>query len=309
MELDRELAEVASAQRMLVTYDDVIAAGGTSKHIQRRLAAGRWWAVPGAPRVYLIAGAPLDWVTEQLAAVLSAGDGAAASHLAAARLWGIPGFATAGVELSVPRGRFLRRADVRIHESTDLDRCRIVERHGVPVTDPSRTVLDLGRYVGPKRLGWAAEHLRRLDLADWPDLVETLVGHARKGRHGVRRLRVMLLREMHRSEITDTHMEMLALGLMREAGLPEPVLHHRVMDGERFVAEVDMAYPDLKIAIEWDGSAHLDEDVRDADLPRQNDLVLLGWTVLRFSYRRLRDRPDSIVREIRAALAAAGRRT
>lgn len=131
--------------------------------------------------------------------------------------------------------------------------------------------------------------------------------HARQGRHGITRLRSVILRHAHREEITDTDMELLVLGLTREAGLPEPTLHHRIFDGERFVAEVDMAYVELKIAIECDGSAHLDEDVRDRDLPRQNDLVLLGWTVLRFSYRRVQEHPEAVIREIRDAIAAARR--
>jgi very-short-patch-repair endonuclease len=42
------------------------------------------------------------------------------------------------------------------------------------------------------------------------------------------------------------------------------------------VAEVDLAFPELKIAIEVDGGVHLLEEVHERDLPRQNQLVLLG---------------------------------
>ncbi len=291
---------------MLLTYEDVLMAGGTSKHIQRRVTSGRWVHV--APRVYLIAGAPFDWTTRQLAAVRSAGDQAVASHLAAARLFGIPGFLTAGIELSVPRGTLKPRRGIRIHQSTDLDRCSTVIRDGIPVTDPARTLLDLGRYVGVGRLARATEFLRREAHTDWDELIETLAHHARRGRHGVRRLRTVILREAHRTEITDSQLELLLLSLIREAGLPEPVLHYRVTHDGRFVAEVDFAYPELRIAIECDGAVHLDDQVWERDLPRQNDLVLIGWTVLRFSYRRLRERPDAVIAEIRAALAAAARR-
>ena len=294
MELDRTLAEIAGRQRMLLTYEDVLMAGGTSKHIQRRVTSGRWVHV--APRVYLIAGAPFDWTTRQLAAVRSAGDQAVASHLAAARLFGIPGFLTAGIELSVPRGTLKPRRGIRIHQSTDLDRCSTVIRDGIPVTDPARTLLDLGRYVGVGRLARATEFLRREAHTDWDELIETLAHHARRGR------------EAHRTEITDSQLELLLLSLIREAGLPEPVLHYRVTHDGRFVAEVDFAYPELRIAIECDGAVHLDDQVWERDLPRQNDLVLIGWTVLRFSYRRLRERPDAVIAEIRAALAAAARR-
>jgi very-short-patch-repair endonuclease len=109
----------------------------------------------------------------------------------------------------------------------------------------------------------------------------------------------------HRADITDSDFELLALVLLVEGGLPEPVLHFRVFDGLRFVAEVDLAYPELKIAIELDGGIHLDHDVRERDLPRQNDLVLLGWTVLRFTWDRLQRSPDRLLAEVRAARQAA----
>lgn len=115
----------------------------------------------------------------------------------------------------------------------------------------------------------------------------------------------MILASAHRDEITDTDTELLLLSLITAAGLPEPVLHHEIYDGERFVAEVDLAYPRWKIAIESDGSVHTDPDVRALDLRRQNDLVLEGWTVLRFDLDRVRDNPSAVLREIRDAIAVA----
>ncbi len=301
--IDAALAEIAARQRMLLTVDDVRRAGGDLHHIQRRVEAGRWTMVDH--RVYLIAGAPFDWPTRQLAAVLAAGPGAVASHFAAARLLGLPGFGSAVPELSIPRGRRYRRTGVRSHESTDLDRCSIARRQGIPITDPDRTMLDVGRYLGIPRLGRVVEAARRAGLVTWSSLIATLVRHARQGRHGTRRLRAVILSGAHRDEITDSDFELIVLSLLVDSGLPEPALHHRVEHGGRFVAEVDLAYPQWKIAIECDGSVHLEEQVREGDLPRQNDLVLQGWTVLRFTWRRVRDRPDAVVAEVRRAIQAA----
>jgi very-short-patch-repair endonuclease len=302
-DLDRALASVASRQRMLLTLDDVYKAGGSRDHVMSRIRGGRWISVD--ERVYLLAGAPFDWHTRQLASVLSAGPGATTSHLAAARLWGIDGFGTAQVELTIPRGRRYRRSGVRVHESTDLDRCELLVRQGLTVTDPARTMLDLGRYIGVQRLARAVEAARRLELVTWASLSSTLARHARKGRHGTRRLRAVILQNAHREEITDSDLELLVLSLIRDAGLPEPVVHHRVMHGTRFVAEVDLAYPEWHIAIECDGSVHLEHDVRERDLPRQNDLTLVGWTVLRFTWARVRSHPGAVVSEVRSAIAAA----
>lgn len=303
-DLDRRLAIVAATQRQLITSADVCAAGGNLDHISARCRAGRWLTVDRG--VYLIHGAPIDWGVRMLASVLAAGPGAIASHLAAARLYGVPGYSTAGRELSIPRGRQYRRPQVRTHESTDLDRCdrRVID--AIPVTDPARTILDLGRYVGEQRLTRAIEWCRRKDLVTWSSLISTLHRHARRGRPGVRRLRQVIAANAHREEISDTDMELAVLALLLEHGLPEPVLHHRVTDGDRFVAEVDLAYPSARVAIECDGGIHLEREVWEADQRRGNDLALLGWLVLHFTWERYRTRPGAIVAEVRAALATGG---
>ena len=115
-------------------------------------------------------------------------------------------------------------------------------------------------------------------------------------------MRRVIVANVEQEEVTDSDFELLFLALLSESGLPTPILHDRIYDGERFVAEVDLAYRRLKIAIELDGAVHLEAAVRERDLPRQNDLVLLGWIVLRFSWRRFVEHPASVVAEIRTAL-------
>src|SRR3546814_20877936 len=94
----------------------------------------------------------------------------------------------------------------------------------------------------------------------------------------------------HRIEVADTDVELLVIALLREHGLPEPELHHRVYQGDRFVAELDLAYPARKIALECDGDVHLLPEVRERDLARQNDLELLGWLVLTIGRASCRER-------------------
>jgi very-short-patch-repair endonuclease len=300
--LDDVLLPVFAAQHWLVSMDDILRHGGHAQSATRRVQSGRWEAVDRS--VFRLTGAPRPWHAAVLAPILSVGGRAMASHFAAAALHGIPGYGFGTPEISIPRGKEHRRRNASIHTSTDLDRCRRVIVDGVPTTDLARTILDIGRRVGDERLLRAIEWGRREDKLDWPGLISTLAHHARRGRPGIRRLRRVISANMAREEVTDSDFELLFLALVREAGLPEPVLHHRVVDGGRFVAEIDLAYPDLKIAIELDGSVHLQPEVRERDLPRQNDLVLLGWTVLRFSWKRFVDRPDLVVAEIRAALRA-----
>ena len=75
---------------------------------------------------------------------------------------------------------------------------------GVPATDLDRTILDLARRTGPLRLARIIEWARRQHLTTWDDLIRTLATHARSGRPGIRRLRGVILANVHRSEITDS---------------------------------------------------------------------------------------------------------
>jgi len=288
--LDDRLLPVFARQHWLVRLSDVRAAGGSAACASNRVRAGTWSQADVS--VYQLTGAPASWEGRVLAPLLAIGGPALASHLTAAALHSVPGFGRGTPEISV-------------HTSTDLDRCERVVVDGVPVTDVARTLLDIGRLVGDRRLLRAIEWARREGKVDWPTLISTLARHARRGRPGIRRLRRVIVANVERDEITDSDFELLVLALIAEAGLPTPVLHHRVLDGERFVAEVDLAYPALQIAIELDGRVHLDADVHERDVARQNDLVLAGWTVLRFSYERYRRRPEQVVAEIRAAISAA----
>lgn len=168
-------------------------------------------------------------------------------------------------------------------------------------------MLDLARRTGDARLLAAIESARRLGHTTWSGLIRTLVAHARRGRPGIRRLRGLIAAHAHRSEITDSDFELMVLLLLIEHGLPEPVVHHvlRSETGEH-LAEIDLAYPDLRIAIELDGAIHRDREVFERDRPRQNRIVLQGWVVLRFTWETFAHRPERVVAEVRAAIRLAG---
>ena len=58
-----------------------------------------------------------------------------------------------------------------------------------------------------------------------------------------------------------------------------------------------------RLAIEIDGWAwHHSPDRFQRDRAKQNQLVGAGWTVLRFTWFDLTNRPDDVIRQVRAAL-------
>ena len=300
--LDIKLAAVALSQHSVITYADVIAAGGKKHHIRARLDAGRWIFVH--PRVYRLAGAPWTWEGKVFAALCAAGPNAAASFFCSARLHGF-GWTRAIPEISIPRGQKFRSEVITVHTSTDLDRCEIVERSGIRVTDAARTLLDIGGALRQRQtFARTVEQARRLDKVSWHDLVACLAAHARRGRNGITWMRELLEVGMANDEVTDTDSELIALALLREHGLPEPTLQHRISapDG-RLVAEMDFAYLDRKLNFEIDGDVHLDpvqkakDDARDAEV---RDIY--GWTVRRIWWEIPVRRPDEFLRIVRSYL-------
>ena len=298
--IDHQLAALAARQHAHLSDTQASDLGLTPKMRASRLRSGRLVRV--APGVLRMSGTPITFEAQLMAAVLGGGPGALVSHRSAAPLWKLDGFRPGLVEITVPRGRWHRPRNVIVHESTDLDRTTPRLVNGIPVTPPDRTLLDIALRTSDRRLLAAIDSARRGTLTTWDELASTLARHARRGRPGVSRLRRVITANIEQTEVTDSAFESLVLSLLREHGLPDPVLHHRVLapDG-RFVAEVDLAYPELKLAIELDGAVHLEREVWERDRPRQNQLELLGWTVLRFSWRTFADRPDAIVSEIAAA--------
>lgn len=87
-----------------------------------------------------------------------------------------------------------------------------------------------------------------------------------------------------------------------DSGLPEPVVQHEVHDGGRFVARVDLAYPKLKIAIEYEGDGHrTSKEQWRRDIQRQRDLEDRGWFVIRLTQQDLDTGAESLLGRIRRA--------
>ena len=81
-----------------------------------------------------------------------------------------------------------------------------------------------------------------------------------------------------------------------------PVAQHRVLDRHgRFVARVDFAWPELKVAVEYDGSWHAESGQFGRDRRRLNRLREAGWTIVFVTAADLHD-PERLLAMIRSAL-------
>ena len=229
-----------------------------------------------------------------------------ASHRAAARVWHLLEPSDDLVELSVPRSHGPRPRQAVVHRSGDLVSGHTTVRHRIPVTNPLRTMVDLAAVVPAD----AVEDALDAGLA-WPSLfsvagVETMLAQlSQRGRPGAGVLRKVLEERALGDAVSDSKLERRMGELLRRAGLPAAVVHHVVCTPAGvFLAEVDFAYPEIKLAIEVDGfGAHGTPRAMAKDFVRQNGLVPYGWHVLRFTWRQVTRQPELVAAAIRAALA------
>ncbi len=100
----------------------------------------------------------------------------------------------------------------------------------------------------------------------------------------------------------DSRMETRLRLLLVEHGLPEPVVDHAVPTIERML-HVDLAYPDRRVAIEYEGDVHRTDQMRfRRDITRREQLEAAGWRVIRVTVADLAD-PRALVGRIRRVLA------
>jgi hypothetical protein len=193
-----------------------------------------------------------------------------------------------------------------VHESTDLAACDRSETLAIPVTTIERTLIDLGAVVHRHKVEQAFDDALRRHLTTPEAVRDRFVQVARRGRRGVGVLRPLLEQRLEGSEQPTGEFERRVGRLLVRAGVRPPTFEYVVRTPSgAFVARVDLAYPDLRIAIECDSDRwHSGRHRRQADLDRQNRLVLAGWTILRFTWEDLVDRPELIIERVEAAIAA-----
>lgn len=81
-----------------------------------------------------------------------------------------------------------------------------------------------------------------------------------------------------------------------------PIAQYRIFDAQGFVAKVDFALPELRIAIEYDGLWHGERRAFLDDRRRLNRLVAAGWIVLHVTVEDLQ-RPEQLLARLRALIA------
>jgi very-short-patch-repair endonuclease len=218
-----------------------------------------------------------------MAAVLSCGRDAALSHDDSAALWGIRPFRGGTINVSVPTGTRARRPGIVVHRRKKVD---VTERHGIPVTAPIDTLIDLASQLDRDELEAAINEADKRDLVNPEELRTALDSLA--PRPGVGILRETLDRRTF--TMTDSSLERLFLPIARRVGLSKPETGQWV-NGYK----VDFYWPDLGLVVETDGLRyHRTPAQQAADRRRDQAHAAAGLTSLRFTRAQVKYEPAHV---------------
>lgn len=245
------MSELIARQFGLVSRDQAAEFGIRPPAISRRVGSGEWARV--LPRVYRVTAAPVSRNQRALAAVLWAGEGALVSHSAAAVLWEFERVRAHKVELWVPSTRKARSPKVIVHRGTRLDRADRTTLEGIPITTPTRTLVDMSARLEDHPLLTITEDLLRRDLTTPDRLRARLRALRASGRPGGGRLEA-LLEQRGDGRPLESALEALAWPIICRSGVPLPARQHWVtVEGGRY--RVDFAWPELKIGLECEDTS------------------------------------------------------
>jgi very-short-patch-repair endonuclease len=88
-----------------------------------------------------------------------------------------------------------------------------------------------------------------------------------------------------------------------QAGLPVPTPQFQVLVDGEFLARVDLAWPEVKFAVEYDGQWHVDPAQLAEDRARLRALNRAGWHIYHVTRDDMRD-VEALLAELSAALTA-----
>ena len=287
-------------QHGLILRSQALDYGMTSAQIERRLRTGRWERV--ARGVYRHAATEQTQLSRLLTVCLA--HNALASHRSAAAVHSIDGYSLDRIEVVVAANRSPAVKGATLHKSAQMDLARPTVRKAIPVTGVGRTVLDVAAVVSRRQLDDTIDAVLRDGRLRLWDLYDVLVSHARRGRNGCGALRAALDARLGDDRVPLSRWSRMVSDLLVEAGLDQPCFEYPIHAADRkFIAQVDLAYPDRNLAIELDSVRwHHNLHNFSHDRQRRNRLLLAGWVVLNFTWEDYSRRPDQLC----AAVAAAG---
>jgi very-short-patch-repair endonuclease len=273
---DKRIARIGNRQHGVVSLRQLEEAGLSRSSVVRRVEAGRLHRIHRG--VYAVGHPGISQHGRWMAATLACGDGAAVSHRSAAALWDLLKPIGGSVEVSIRGyGGRARRPGIRLHRRESLSPANLTRRHGIPVTKPSQTIVDLRGAVPEAEVRRAIRQAAVLGLA--------LGGDTRHDR-------------------TRSDLEHDFLRICRRYRLPMPEVNVEI--GQY---EADFVWCDPGFVVETDGyKYHRGQQAFREDRRRDLELRSLGFEVQRLSEEQIDEEPRRVAAILREVLSSARHR-
>lgn len=299
---NQRVAKLSRRQHGLVTRSQALAAGVTLAHLRQHVKAAEWERLHAG--IYRIAGVPTSPWQLLLAACLAIGPAAMASHRSAAWLWNMTSGELDVVELTVRPTWTGRLPGALIHRVSELGQRKPSLVKAIPVTDPLRTLGELGAVVCLPELAGAVDAAIANRLVTPGRLWAEVRRRSGPGRRGIGRLRRVLVERdpsfRYPPSVLEAKMKQV-LQDVRQLGAPEPV--RELVVGDRGQYRLDFAYPHARLGIEVDGwASHASFASYQHDRARQNLLAISGWQILRYTWSDVLEHRPQVVAEVAKAL-------
>lgn len=251
---------------------------------------------------HVAAGVDVDLLVRAHAAGLLVEDAVVGGYAAAAVLGADCAPRDAAVELVVGRRRLRPRPGLSLRQDV-LRPDEVVVVDGLAVTSPVRSAYDLVRALGFVEGVVALDALARVG-AFAPEAVLDHPGTRARPR-GHRRLPPAVAASNPRAQSPpETRLRLVLVA----HGVPCPELQYPVTGVPvAWVPHVDMAWPECKVAVEYQGDQpRTDPEQWRRDQERWALLAAAGWLVIPATWEDLYRRPGTFAARVRTALAARG---
>lgn len=230
---------------------------------------------------------------------LAAGTTVAACLGTAAAAYGFDTEEVTALHVLNPGSRHLRSTDGLIVHRRAGAPLTLVE--GRPATAPAWTAIEVARGLRRPRALATLDAALRSGTCRGDDLFRA--AKQQSGRRGIVAVRELLPLAAPEAE---SPMESEARLVMIDGGLPTPVLQYEITDVGRRIWRVDFAWPEHRVAAEYDGVAwHSGPEAFFRDRRRTAALQDLGWVAVPMVAEDVRYRRWELVRRIEAHLERA----
>lgn len=230
---------------------------------------------------------------------LSSGTAVAVCLATAASMFGFDTEEPQDLHVLNPPRHQLRPVDgLVVHRRDGAPLVMVGER---PATSPAWTAVEVARSLRRPRVLATLDAALRSQTCTRGEIWRAATKQA--GRRGIVAVRQLL---MHADPRAESPMESEARLAMIDGGLPIPELQYEIVDGNGDLRRVDFAWPDRRLAVEYDGlDWHSEPDALRRDRRRQAALQDIGWTVIPIVFDDVRYRAWEFVARIDQHLRSA----